>query len=45
MMAALGAGLTSFFGTETVLAAGAGAGEIAGPATAFGGPGKDTKLT
>ena len=49
MTGAFGAGLISFFGTATVLAAGsgggAGAGEIAGPADACGGPGKDTKLT
>ncbi len=53
MIGALGAVLIFFFGTATALAAGlatgagagAGAGEIAGPAAAFGGPGKVTKLT
>ena len=49
MIGVFGAVLIFFFGTATALAAGlgagAGAGEIAGPAAAFGGPGKDTKLT
>jgi hypothetical protein len=53
MIGIFGTVLIFFFGTATVLAAGlatgmgagAGAGEITGPAAAFGGPGKDTKLT
>jgi hypothetical protein len=45
MTGAFGVCLISFFGTATVLAAGSDAGDIAGPAAAGRGPGKDTKLT